>query len=74
MKTENKNTPLKTYMDLADLSCKDVAKKTGMSQQSVWLHLTGRINMSGNAAFVYHKAFGISLEKLLGFEERKSKS
>ena len=73
-KTYNKNTPLKDYMDLADLSCKDVAKKTGMSQQSVWLHLTGRINMSGNAAFVYHKAFGISLEKLLGFEERKSKS
>ena len=74
MKTENKNTPLKTYMELAGLTYQDVAAKTGLSKQAVWLHANGRINMSGNSAFVYHKAFGLSLEKLLGFEERKSKS
>jgi len=57
--------PIKIYLDLSGLTYREAAKKTGLSQQAVWLHATGRSGMSGRAAFAYHKAFGLSLEKLL---------
>ena len=57
--------PLRQYLDISGLTYEEAAQKTGLSKQAIWLHATGRNRMSARAAFAYHKAFGLKLEKLL---------
>ena len=65
---ENKNYTeniIKKYLDIAGISYKQAAEKTGLSRQTIWLHATGRMQPGRKALRAYHKAFGIDLQKLL---------
>ena len=67
---DNNKHPLRQYLDLSGLTYRQAAKKTGLTHQTIWLHATGQKPIGGKSAVVYHNVFGISLDKLLNFEER----
>ncbi len=62
---KSKENIVKKYLDVAGLSYKQAAEKTGLSRQTIWLHATGRVKPGIKALRAYYKAFGINLEKLL---------
>lgn len=55
---------IKKYLDLTELSYEEAAQRTGLTKQAIWLHATGKTRLSAKAFYIYHKAFGISYEKL----------
>lgn len=56
--------PIKQYMEISDKTYQQIADITGLTKQAVWLHAMGRTRLSAKAFLAYHKAFGISYDKL----------
>jgi len=67
MKIQQRNT-IRQYMEIMGLTYREAARRTGLSQQAVWLHATGRSLPGPKALRAYHRAFGISLEKLISYD------
>jgi len=58
-------TALRQYLDLTGLTYREAARRTGLTHQSVFVHARGKSPIGAASALIYHKVFGISLEKLL---------
>ena len=58
-------TALRQYLDLAGLTYREAARRTGLTHQSVFVHARGKSPIGAASALIYHRVFGISLEKLL---------
>ena len=58
-------TALRQYLDLAGITYREAARRTGLTHQSVFMHARGKSPIGAASALIYYRVFGISLEKLL---------
>ena len=69
----NANEYLREQIASMGLTISDVARKTGLSQGSVSMHVTedgkNRRGIGAQAAWAYHRGLGLSLENLLNRED-----
>ena len=62
-------TALRQYLDLAGITYREAARRTGLTHQSVFMHARGKSPIGAASALIYYRVFGISLEKLLADRE-----
>jgi len=64
-KESSPKTALRQYLDLTGLTYREAAKRCGLTHQTVFIHATGKAPIGAKAALMYHRAFNLSLEKML---------
>jgi len=56
---------LKSYMDMTGITVAELAKKTGLTRQFIYLVLDGTNQIGLNSARKLHKTLGVSYDKIL---------
>ncbi len=57
---------LRAYLDISEITVRELAEKCGLSFQVVYGHLSGKFRIGEKAAKRYREKLGISYDKLLG--------
>jgi len=56
---------LRSYMDMTGITVAELAKKTGLTRQFIYLVLDGTNQIGLNSARKLHKSLGVSYDKIL---------